>query len=315
MTRRRWGLVAAIAVVLVAGGALLIWSLSRPSGPATTVKAYVAALERGDGAAASMLTAPAPSDAPAALFDALAGASEWISESTTDTLAVQGVDATATVSFTLSGERHSVDIALSDASGSWLITRTPVAVLQLTSPLGAGAVVGDVVVPFDEVPPAAGAGGSVTVALLPGVYEVGAAPQALLEGTQTVAAVSPGPTELLLDPRLGVAATAAAETALAEHLTTCTAPTSVVPGTCGIRVPWAADLASLTELRFRIDAPPTFALAPNGGGFTATGGTLVATANGIDDQGAAASFTYRDTDWSVRGSVSFTLNELVLEVW
>ena len=54
---------------------------------------------------------------------------------------------------------------------------------------------------------------------------------------------------------------------------------------------------------------------PSGSGFAATGGTLVATAVGVDDGGGAASFTYRDSEWALRGSVGFTIDALTLEVW
>lgn len=326
MKRRRSALVIAIiAVVLLVGGALTFWLLARPSGPATTVAAYLSALERGDGAAASALSASprggqgegtaeaAPLLGAAPLFDALDGASAWITESRTDSLATQGVDATATVSFALAGARHSATFTLSNTSGSWRVTHAPAATVQVRSTLGAGVVLGDVAlggvaVPFDDSE-------SVTAVLLPGVYAVTPAPATFLEGTQTLAVTGTAPQEVMLEPSLSAAAFDAAGAEFARYLEQCTAPTIAVPSSCGIRVPWAADLAALTELKFRIDAAPEFSLAPDGSGFTATGGTLVATATGVDDGGAEASFTYRDSDWAVRGSVGFTIDGLTLEVW
>jgi len=222
-------------------------------------------------------------------------------------------------------------MTLSNRSGAWLVTDAPATTLRATSTMGAGIEIGDVAVPFDDAAAAgadaataAGTGTetetkaathAATVALLPGVYEVTAAPAGLLEGAQEVVATGAESLNVALQPTLGAAALTAADAQLATYLAACTAPATAVPLDCGIRVPWAADLASLTRLTFRIDKAPTLALAPDGSGFAATGGTLVATAVGVDDGGGAASFTYRDSEWALRGSVGFTIDALTLEVW
>lgn len=327
--KRRTAVVVAmiLGVVLIAGGALTLWLLSRPTGPEATAAAYLSALERGDGPAASALSDQRAANMPPVAFDALAGASEWITDASVGSVALDGTDASAKVSFTLSGSTHDATIGLSNASGAWLVTVAPAVAVVAKSTLGAGIVVGGggasgasgspgtagagsagIAVPFDE-------SGSVTIGLLPAVYEVSAAPAGLLEGAASVVAIGPGIIEIALEPVLGEAATAAAQTQFTAYLAACTAPTTTVPSACGIRVPWAADLATLSGLKFRIDVAPALMLAPDGSGFAATGGTLIATATGTTDEGTEASFTYRDTEWALRGGVAFTLDELVLEVW
>ena len=331
--RRTSAIVAAavVAIVAIVGG-FVAWSfISRPSGAAETVGAYLAALERGDGAAASALSAQQAVDAAAVEFGALDDATEWISAARVETITEEGTDATATATFTLAATQHSVTMTLSNRSGAWLVTDAPATTLRATSTMGAGIEIGDVAVPFDDAAAAgadaataAGTGTetetkaathAATVALLPGVYEVTAAPAGLLEGAQEVVATGAESLNVALQPTLGAAALTAADAQLATYLAACTAPATAVPLDCGIRVPWAADLASLTRLTFRIDKAPTLALAPDGSGFAATGGTLVATAVGVDDGGGAASFTYRDSEWALRGSVGFTIDALTLEVW
>ena len=331
--RRTSAIVAAavVAIVAIVGG-FVAWSfISRPSGAAETAGAYLAALERGDGVAASALSAPQAAGETAVEFGALDDATEWISAARVETITEAGTDATATATFTLAATQHSVTMTLSNRSGAWLVTDAPATTLRATSTMGAGIEIGDVAVPFDDAAAAgadaataAGTGTetetkaathAATVALLPGVYEVTAAPAGLLEGAQEVVATGAESLNVALQPTLGAAALTAADAQLATYLAACTAPATAVPLDCGIRVPWVADLASLTRLTFRIDKAPTLALAPDGSGFAATGGTLVATAVGVDDGGGAASFTYRDSEWALRGSVGFTIDALTLEVW
>mgnify|MGYP003450251726 FL=1 len=331
--RRTSAIVAAavVAIVAIVGG-FVAWSfISRPSGAAETAGAYLAALERGDGVAASALSAPQAAGETAVEFGALDDATEWISAARVETITEAGTDATATATFTLAATQHSVTMTLSNRSGAWLVTDAPATTLRATSTMGAGIEIGDVAVPFDDAAAAgadaataAGTGTetetkaathAATVALLPGVYEVTAAPAGLLEGAREVVVTGADSLDVTLQPTLGAAALTAADAQLATYLAACTAPATAVPLDCGIRVPWAADLASLTRLTFRIDKAPTLALAPDGSGFAATGGTLVATAVGVDDGGGAASFTYRDSEWALRGSVGFTIDALTLEVW
>ena len=55
-------------------------------------------------------------------------------------------------------------------------------------------------------------------------------------------------------------------------------------------------------------------LSADATGFDATGGVIVATATGASRAGGPESFTYRADDWSVRGSVRFEGDQMVLAV-
>lgn len=318
--KRRTTVIIAAAALVVVGGALIAWALlSRADGPRATVDAYFAALERGDGTEASALT-DAPAGTPPIEYAALDTATEWIAGPRTTSITDQGVDATATTTFSLAGEQHSATIALSKQSGTWLVTSPPATSLTATSTMGGGIAVGSVAVPFGtpaEIPTTGSpTAGSATLVLPLGVYQVGAAPAAFLAGTAEVVVAGAEPLELSLAPTLlGDAARDAAAAQLTDYLAACTAASTEVPAHCGIRVPWAADLASLTQLTFRVDAVPELAFAPDGTSFAATGGVLIATAVGQDDGGAEASFTYRDSEWAVRGSVGFAVDALTLDVW
>ena len=169
--------------------------------------------------------------------------------------------------------------------------------------MGDAAVIGTALIGVDE-----------PVLLLPALYDVLPAPVGILTGA-TTAAVSPGAaTTAALEPQLSDAALETAAAQVQAHLDACTAPTDAIPENCGIRVPWAADLALLTTLSFRVETAPTLAFAVNLSSFAATGGVLVATASGTTRDGSAGTFTYRTDDWSLRGGMSFTGNQLVLSV-
>lgn len=98
--------------------------------------------------------------------------------------------------------------------------------------------------------------------------------------------------------------TAAVQERLDRYADACAAPATAVPEHCGIVVPWAADLAQLSGIAFRIEAYPAVVLSPDRRSFDATGGVLVATATGTTRDGAAASFTYRTDEWALRGDVA-----------
>jgi hypothetical protein len=83
----------------------------------------------------------------------------------------------------------------------------------------------------------------------------------------------------------------------------CARPATVVPEHCGIVIPWAADLASLTRVAFRIEQYPVVSISADGATFDATGGVLVATVTGTTRDGSPGVFTYRADDWSLRGDI------------
>ncbi|MFD4958631.1 hypothetical protein [Microbacterium sp. NPDC058389] len=97
--------------------------------------------------------------------------------------------------------------------------------------------------------------------------------------------------------------TAAIQEQLDRYADACAAPAATVPAHCGIVVPWAADLAQLSGVAFRIEAYPVAVVSADGGSFDATGGVLVATATGTTRDGASGSFTYRTDEWALRGDV------------
>ncbi len=108
--------------------------------------------------------------------------------------------------------------------------------------------------------------------------------------------------------------TTIAQDELDAYADACTREATEVPPHCGLRVPWAADLATLDRVVFRVEQYPAIALSSDERTFSATGGVVVATAYGTTPDGAPARFTYRDDDWSLRGLVTRAGDELVLSV-
>lgn len=109
-----------------------------------------------------------------------------------------------------------------------------------------------------------------------------------------------------------------AQSSLDEHLTACTASNgkstrNQVPEHCGIRIPWGTEFASVTDVRFRVEALPVLVIA--GDAFTAGGGVLVATVAGKGQDGSARTETYRTENWSVRGDIEKTGDVVSVEVW
>ena len=98
--------------------------------------------------------------------------------------------------------------------------------------------------------------------------------------------------------------TAAIQEQLDRYADACARPATAVPEHCGMVVPWAADLAQLSGIAFRIETYPVVVLSADGGGFDATGGVLVATATGTTRDGATGTFTYRTDEWALRGDVA-----------
>lgn len=94
----------------------------------------------------------------------------------------------------------------------------------------------------------------------------------------------------------------------------CAEPAASVPEHCGIVVPWAADLAELSGIAFRIEQYPVVALSADGRSFDATGGVLVATATGTTRDGTPGAFTYRTDEWALRGDVSARDDRTILSV-
>lgn len=300
--RTAWATAGAVLFVVVAGlvlGGLLL----RPDGtPADVAGSYLDALASGDGAAAvSLLAEGAP---PAEAFTAaFAGAAERVQDPAVDAVAESGATAVATVSYRLGDERTTADLDLSKTTGRWLlIAPAALGAVQADPALGSHVAIGAAVLPSGD-----------PIRLLPAVYRVDAAPAELVSGSATAVVTAGGTSRLPVPASLKPAATARAGERLHELLATCTSPATAVPDGCGISIPWAADLASVTDIRYRVEREPE--LTVDGSSFLAASGVLVATVTGRAPDGAEKSVTYRTEDWSVPGDVTFTADDIQLSPW
>lgn len=297
--------VSMAAVVLAAGGATAWWLLSRPPSASDTVAAYFAALDRGNAAAALALTDAAADDFDVAAQALAAATARPASASIGETSESDGA-ASVAVTYSLDGDSETATVQLRRVGGRWAVT-DGLATVSVTTTLGAAVTIGDVIVPATATDPG-------TVRLLPGRYVIGAAPSAVLTGQATADALPGADASVAVTASLSAGAQSAAQDQLDAYALTCTAPATAVPEHCGLRIPWAADLTTITRLAFRIEQTPRVALAGDGRSFAATGGVVVATATGAAREGGTASFTYRADDWALRGSVAFEPDAMVLAV-
>lgn len=296
------GVVVALGVGLVAW-----WLLGRPEGPEATARAYLDALESGDFAAIESLRAEPLNDP--LVRDAFAGASERVSNARIVEIREESADISGVIAeVTLGGETHDLGFTVERTAGRWRLGNGDLGLLTAAAVLGE-APVGDTVTVGGALFPARS-----DLLLLPAAYEVAAAPRSILAG-QANAVVLPGePADVVVETRLSPDAVDQAQEQLDAYLDACAEPASEIPANCGIRVPWAADLTSLDSVSFRIEKKPVLSLSADASGFDATGGTIVATATGTSRSGGTGSFTYLADDWSVRGSVRFEGEQMVLSV-
>lgn len=310
MTRRRGGLLAigiGIMLLVAAGTVAGIWiwqTASRSPSAEETTRAYLQALTVGD-ADAVVSTGVSVSDDARAVF---AGASAFIDDAAVVGVEERGGSATADVSFRMGDRDRTATLTLERRDGGWRLDSSALALLDVRMSTGSAVVIGEVAVSAEK-----------PLALLPAVYDVAAAPSALLEGG-TTAALLPGETTAVeIDVEVRAAATDAAQDVLDEHLETCTAEGDsasdggATPEGCGIRIPWGVDFREVTDVAFRIETLPTVSLTPTA--FTAGGGVLVATVDGTGHDGSARTITYRTESWTVRGDVAFTTKGIELTVW
>lgn len=299
------GIIAgSVAVALVAGGAAW-WFLTRAPSADAAASEYVAALAAGDYARVAALLPDELRDADdaAAIEQAFAGASAYIDAGAVTKDSEAKASAAFTAEVTLGAETTTLAFTLELNDGEWQLTGDHLAAASVTTTLGTQVRIGDAVVDAGDV------------TLLPAEYPVVAAPTAILAGESTLIATTEAPASVKVDASLAPDADAAVQAQLDSYLATCTAAAAAIPSGCGIRVPWGADLAAVTGFAYRIETAPTVALAPDARAFEATGGDLVITATGTTREGATASFTYRDTAWSVRGVVGFDAEGIVLSVF
>lgn len=300
MTRRRSIVLAVIVAVAIAAGGLAAFLLTRSASPEDVTLEYFRALESGQQDAVAATGIEVSSDT-LAMF---AAAEDHVSDARVLTTTTDGATADVTVAYVLDGDAQESVLSLAQDGVSWrLDTATALGTVSATTDTG-GVSVGDdgTTIMTTESTPA-----------LPAVYDLVAAPVAVLDADERVVVLPGQDTPATLVPELRPEAVDVAQERVDEHLTDCATPAAIVPDSCGIRIPWAADLARVDEIRYRIDEMPTVTLDTVS--FRADGGVLVATVTGTDHEGTAASKTYRTTDWSVRGDVSFTADDIELSVW
>jgi hypothetical protein len=301
---KRGPLIAVVAagVVLLAVAGLVLWLLQRPPGPQAVAEDYLRALAGGDADTALDLVASDSLD-PSLIEAAFAGATATISDAEVTGVIEDGETATATITYTLDSTSGSGELMLQQTPTGWKVAPDGLGTVTITSTLGDAAAIGTAVFGVNE-----------PVLLLPALYEIDAAPVGILTGALTVAVAPGSAATAALQPQLSDTALETASAQVQAYVDACTAPADAVPENCGIRVPWAADLATLTSLSFRVETAPTLAFAEDLSSFAATGGVLVATASGTTRDGAPGTFTYRSDDWSLRGGMVFSGNQLVLSV-
>lgn len=301
---KRGPLIAVVAagVVLLAVAGLVLWLLQRPPGPQAVAEDYLRALVGGDADTALDLVASDSLD-PSLIEAAFAGATATISDAEVTGVIEDGETATATITYTLDSTSGSGELMLQQTPTGWKVAPDGLGTVTITSTLGDAAAIGTAVFGVNE-----------PVLLLPALYEIDAAPVGILTGALTVAVAPGSAATAALQPQLSDTALETASAKVQAYVDACTAPADAVPENCGIRVPWAADLATLTSLSFRVETAPTLAFAEDLSSFAATGGVLVATASGTTRDGAPGTFTYRSDDWSLRGGMVFSGNQLVLSV-
>jgi len=292
--RALWITIGAVAAVAVVAAVVLVWVLAPRASADDQALAYLHALADGDVAAVEATGLDVPETAAAAFVDA----DEHLSAGAIESSTADEHTAVVIVSYELAGTRQESTLEFAQRDGRWV----PDAATGLGSVRFAVPVsIGDIMLPAEGA------------ALLPAAYEVAAAPAEFLDGGATIE-VHPGSAqEVDIEAALRPEATASAQAQLDDHLETCTAPAARTPSSCGIVIPWAADLAAVSEIRYRIEKSPEIVLSPTE--FHADGGVLVATVAGTAPDGSAKSLTYRTTDWSVRGDVTFTGDDIVLSVW
>lgn len=294
--------VVAGATALVAVIGVSAWVALAPSGATAAAHDYLDALAAGDADAAVALLSCEGTD-PDALRGAAAGIRESLSNPGVVHVSEDGNRAEAQIEYDLGDSRASATVDLTQSAAGWSVGCGGLGSLTITTSLGDAVAVGTQILP-------AGA----PLSLLPGRYEATAAPVGILEGSGTATVGVGHSADLTVSARASAAAQGIAADEIRSYLDACAAVTDAVPPRCGIRIPWAADLAALEAIAFRVEAHPTLTLTDDLSSFAATGGVLVATATGTTYDGSTADVTYRTEDWSVRGGLTLTGNRLVLSV-
>jgi hypothetical protein len=299
--KRRTAILTAVVGVGVLGGAgIIAWTATRPAGPDETARAYLSALAAGDADAVTDLVAAA--EVEPLIAEAFSAAASYPQDARVEEMTRSGRTAGVRATAEFDGDERDVFFGMTEVDGRWRVTSDFLGTVEVTTTVGDAVQVGDAVLP-------SGAG-----ALLPAVYEFTAAPRGLVSGAVTAAVSNDEPAEVHLEASLAPDATVRAQEELDTYARACAAGGTVVPPTCGLRIPWPADLASASTFAFRIERVPALSISADVRSFAATGGIIVATVTGADRSGAPASFTYRDDAWALRGEVRISGDEIVLGV-
>ena len=295
------GIVAAATAVVVAGGVAGL-VLTRPTSADAVADEYLRALSEGDFPAIESLVVDGGEDLEQ-VEAAFAGASAYISDYSFEIDDGGAGTQRVRAEVDLDGEPAVVLFVLTQEDGRWRVAADHLGSLEVETTIGDSVRVGDALVPA-----------ATPISVLPAAYPVTAAPGGLVVGDTSAIVTNEAPVTVTVDAALAPEATTAAQEQLDAYADACARPADAVSENCGLRVPWAADLASLSSIAFRIDAYPVLALADDGRSFAATDGEVVATATGTTRAGTPGTFTYRADDWALRGAVAFVGDEMVLAV-
>ncbi|HEX5730235.1 hypothetical protein [Microbacterium sp.] len=305
------GIAAGAAAALIIGGSLVWWLLNRAPSAEDAARSYLNALAAGDFEAIEAMRATRlDAEAERILAESFRGAESFVADPRIEEIRSAQDTTSVRASAEIAGDRHDIVFVLAEDGAGWTLTGDYLASLEASAVLSAtGELIGDSVWVSGALAPA----GS-DLALLPAEYRLEAAPRGLLSGTNSVALSNDEPSTVVLEASITPEAGTMAQEQIDAYAAACAQPAAAVPADCGLRVPWAADLASLTSVAFRIDKSPALVLSPDLRSFAATDGAVVATATGTTRQGSTGSFTYRADDWALRGSVSFAGDEMLLAV-
>ncbi|MGM7678398.1 hypothetical protein [Microbacterium sp. A94] len=292
-SRTVWIVVIAAAVVVAAG---LSWFfLARGSSAEDHAEAYFQALADGDLPAVRTAGVIVDEQAAAAFL----AAAEHLSDVSVSPLSEETSSATVAVSYRLAAQEYDTELTLLRDGERWV--PEPASALGAVT-TNAPLAIGDAVLQHDT-----------EITLLPAAYTAVAAPSAFLAG-ETTFAVLPGSSEdIEIDATLRPEASVLAQEELDDYAASCTVSSTVLPASCGIVIPWAADFTSVSEFSYRVEKLPQITISRTD--FRAEGGELIATVTGTAPDGSNATRTYRTTTWSLRGDVSFTADDIALSVW
>ncbi|MDE0545779.1 hypothetical protein [Microbacterium sp. C7(2022)] len=293
---------AASAGVVILGGAIAAWAVTRPPSAEQVATEYLEALAAGESDAARALLGD---DALASLSPdiTLESATETISDVRVDHVGAAGGTATARFTFTLAGSTTRGEFTLVDGSQGWRVAPDALGTLRVGTTRGDSVwLSGSLISTNDEA------------VALPAEYEIDAAPAEILAASSAATLVPGNVTEVLLEPELTDTAEARAQETLDEYANACVVPADTIPRHCGIRVPWAADFAAMDGVSMTITDYPVLALSDDGR-FFATGGTLEVTVSGRKRSGTTETARYLTDDWSLQGTYDLEGNEMRLVVF